>query len=200
MKLTLVVVILAAAISTAPQAFSQQRERPVRGNRQGGFAASQVEKLMGRMEAADGYLRADTLVEKDAALFPEKFRTKFPDPESIQALTALQAEIDRLAPRWTFPAGPHDARIEGSARAGVDNWHPGGSVLKTVMHTDPWKIQKNSLGIPLTRTRTGYVLYKRPSDSLCRQQSFTYTETFDGAGYQQSNGVRLNYARYLACK
>ena len=72
------------------------------------------------MEAAEGYLQADTVVEKDAALFPEKFRTKFPDPESAQALASLQVEIERLAPRWKFPDGPHDARIEGFARSGVD--------------------------------------------------------------------------------
>ncbi|MEO7650774.1 MAG: hypothetical protein ABIZ80_09925 [Bryobacteraceae bacterium] len=152
------------------------------------------------MENAEGYLQADTLVEKDAALFPEKFRQKFSDPESLQALAALQKEMERLAPRWTFPAGPHDARLEGFARVGVDKWYPGGKVLKAVMDTEPWKISKNRLGIPLSRSRRGFVLYKMPDESLCRQQSFSYTETFDGTGYQPSNGVRLNYARFLSCK
>jgi hypothetical protein len=165
-----------------------------------GFAASQLEKLKNRMEAAEGYLQADTTVEKDAALYPEKFKQRFPDPESLQALSALQKEMERLAPRWKFPDGTHDARIEGFARKGVDDWHPGGKVLKTVMDTNPWKIHKNKLGIPLNRTRRGFVLYKMPAETLCRQQSFLYTETFDGTGYQPSNGVRLNYARFLACQ
>jgi hypothetical protein len=73
-------------------------------------------------------------------------------------------------------------------------------VVKTVMDTAPWNIHKNSLGIPLNRTRRGFVMYKMPSDTLCRQQAFLYTEKFDGTGYQPSNGVRLNYARYLTCK
>jgi len=182
MKQTILLTLLAGAIYAA------------------GFAASQVEKLISRMEAADGFLQADTTVEQAAALYPEKFIQRFPDAESGQALEALRKEIDRLAPRWSFPAGPFDARLDGFARTGVDKWYPGGKVIKTVMKPDAWKIQKNRLGIPLTRTRGGYVLYKMPTDKLCRQQSFTYTETFDGTGYQPSNGVRLNYARYLACR
>lgn len=165
-----------------------------------GFAAKQVEKLQARMEAAEGFIPADTTVEKDAALYPEKFKQKFSDPESLAALASLQKEMERLAPRWNFPDGPHDARIEAFARKGVDDWHPGGKVMKTVMDPAPWNIHKNKLGIPLNRTRRGFVLYKMPAEMLCRQQAFLYTETFDGSGYQPSNGVRLNYARYLVCK
>jgi hypothetical protein len=44
-----------------------------------GFAAKQVEKLQARMAAADGFLQADTTVEKDAALYPEKFKQKISD-------------------------------------------------------------------------------------------------------------------------
>lgn len=182
MKQTLLIWILAGALLAA------------------GFAAAQVEKLKNRMEAAEGFIPADTTVEKDAALYPEKFKQKFPDAESLQALAALQAEMERLAPRWKFPEGPHDGRIEGFARKGVDDWHPGGKVIKTVMDTEPWNIHKNKLGVPLTRTRRGFVMYQMPGEKLCRQQAFLYTEKFDGSGYQPSNGVRLNYARYLACK
>ncbi len=164
-----------------------------------GFAASQVERLTKRLEAAEGYLQADTVVEKDAALYPEKFKQKFPDAESQAAYAAMRKEIERLAPRWKFPDGPHDARIEGFARKGVGDWHPGGKVMKTVMEPDPWHIRKNRLGIPLERTRDGFVLYQMPGETLCRQQAFKYTEKFDGSGYQPSNGVRLNYARYLSC-
>ncbi|MBM3765424.1 MAG: hypothetical protein FJW32_08530 [Acidobacteria bacterium] len=165
-----------------------------------GFAASQVERLISRMEAAEGFLQADTTVEKDAALYPEKFKKNFPDAESLNALAALHKEMERLAPRWSFPDGPHDTRLEAFARKGVADWHPGGTVLKTVMKPDPWRIQKNRRGIPLSRTRGGFVLYKMPNDKLCRQQAFLYTETFDGTGYQPSSGVRLDYARYLNCK
>ncbi len=152
------------------------------------------------MESNEGFLRADTLVEQDAALHPAKFREQFSDPESLKALNELQLEIERLAPRWKFPDGPHDARLEGFARVGVDKWNPGGKVLRTVLKTDPWTISKNGLGIPLSRMRQGFVLYKMPEENLCRQQSFSYTETWDGTGYQQSNGVRLNYVRFQACK
>ena len=79
--------------------------------------------------------------------------------------------MERLAPRWTFPDGPHDARLEGFALKGVGAWHAGGKVLKTVMKPNAWKIPKTRLGIPLKRTRAGVVLYKMPTDTLCRQQA-----------------------------
>src|SRR5882724_4490757 len=104
MRHTLVLTILAGAVYAAVT------------------AANQVDGLRTRMERAQGYLQADTDIEKDAALYPEKFRLKFSDPASIEALDALRKEIERLAPRWSFPAGPHDGRIEGFVRKGVADW------------------------------------------------------------------------------
>lgn len=162
-------------------------------------ASPEIDKLIPRIEQHGGFIPADTTIEKEAVFYRAKLLNRFPDPSTSEALERLQKEIDRLAPLWSFPTGAKDARLDGFARIGVDRWYAGGKVAKTVMDNETWHISKNRLGIPLERSRRGWVLYKMPSESLCRQQAFRYYEKFDGTGYQPSNGVRLDYARFQSC-
>ena len=113
----------------------------------------------------------------------------------------LMQEAERLAPRWKFPAtGPRDAFAEGLARQQVSKTYPGAALRAAHMDDAVFKIRKNALGVPLDRHKDGHVLYKAPKESLCRQQTFTYTEIFDGTGYQKPAGVKLQRLRYLACQ
>lgn len=165
------------------------------------FAVDQIDRLIAKIESHEGFVPADTTVEKDATFNRAKLKASFPEPGLDDALARLTQEEERLAPRWTFPSGARDARLEAFAVKGLENWHPGAKkFMRSVMDADAWRISKNKLGIPLSRSRRGYVLYKMEGENLCRQQSFSYTETFDGTGYQPSNGVRLNYIRFLGCK
>ena len=68
MTTTLLIGLLAASLCSA------QPERAARQRRPGAssFAANQVEKLRSKMESNEGFLRADTLVEQDAALPPRQ--------------------------------------------------------------------------------------------------------------------------------
>ena len=164
------------------------------------FASSQINNLIPQLERRNGYIPADTTVEREAIFDREKLLNKFPDPSTGAALIRLQSEIDRLAPRWSFPKGTtKDARLDGFVRIVVERWHPGGNVMKSVMDDEAWHISKNKFGIPLERSRRGFVLYKMAKESLCRQQTFSYYEKFDGTGYQPSNGVQLNYLRFQGC-
>ena len=165
----------------------------------GDFAATQIDKLIPKIEQREGFIPADTTVEKEAIFDRAKLLSRFPDPSTSSALDRLQKEIDRLAPRWSFPKGSKDPRLDGFVRIVVERWHPGGNVMKSVMDDESWHISKNKLGIPLERSRRGFVLYKMPNESLCRQHTFRYFEKFDGTGYQPSNGVRLDYARFQSC-
>jgi hypothetical protein len=116
------------------------------------------------------------------------------------AINALQAEAKRLAPNWKIPAsGPHDAGPEALARQQVSREFPGSAVRSTLMTDEVFRIRKNSLGIPLDRSKSGHILYKSPNEQLCRQQTFEYTEVFQGNGYQKPAGVRLHRLRYLNC-
>ena len=88
MNRLLLIALLASSICEAENARAKRgRTGPP------GSAANQVEKLRSQMESNDGFLRADTLVEQDAALHPDKFKQRFSDAESLKALAALQEEI-----------------------------------------------------------------------------------------------------------
>lgn len=163
-------------------------------------SAAQVDRLRRGLAKTSGFLHASTAIEKQAALFPEGFKMKYRDAQSQRAIAQLQREIARLAPRWRFPDGPHDERLEAFARASVDKWHSGGRVRRTVMDPGDWKTILNEDGTPMSRSRRGYVLYKMPNESLCRQHTFVYSEVFDGTQYLPSNGVRLQFVRYLVCR
>jgi hypothetical protein len=116
------------------------------------------------------------------------------------AIDELMAEVARLAPRWTFPASPRDAAVEGMGRQQILKEYPKAAIRGAAMQDATFSIRKNRLGVPLERSKDGFVLYKMPEEKFCRQQAFQYTEPFTGAGYQKPSGVKLNYVRYLNCR
>ncbi len=48
-----------------------------------------------------------------------KLKERFSEPGLAAALARLTQEEERLAPRWTFPTGARDARLEGFAVNGL---------------------------------------------------------------------------------
>ncbi|MSP63445.1 MAG: hypothetical protein EXR72_24495 [Myxococcales bacterium] len=116
-------------------------------------------------------------------------------------LAALYAEIDRLAPTYTFPSGlSHDAGIEGAAKKRLAGFTPGAQVLKTGMLRPDWSISKNGLGIPTDRFRSGAILFRAPGSKWCRSGEFTYLEPYAGGGkYQHSDRFTFTVTRFLKC-
>lgn len=180
--------------------------------------ANHMKQMTAKLEANEGFLeneiqmvrralwqREDLLKELSARYQPLFRATGVTDPSAIMAplqpaMDALMAEAQRLAPRWKFPAaGPHDAYPESLAKQQLAKEYPGTTLRASVMQDPVFKIVKNRLGIPLERYKDGFILYKASNESLCRQQSFTYLEKFDGTGYQRPAGVRLNRIRYINC-
>ena len=183
-----------------------------------GFSQS-ITELKTALEKREGFLTTDlTPVRRalfDRAAFVKEASEQHKDllaaagvpasaglPQVLQkSIDELMAEVDRLAPRWKWPAGgPRDAAVEALGRRQVGKEYPGAVVRATVMQDPGFTIRKNRLGIPLSRDKDGFILYKMAAEKLCRQQSFKYTEVYSGAGsYQPSSGVKLNYIRFLAC-
>lgn len=182
--------------------------------------ANEIVKLKQGLESREGFLTTDltpirrALFDREAMIQEAATRHKallevagVKDTSGVlgalqPSIDSLMAEVDRLAPRWKFPAGnPRDAAIEGYGRRAVAKVYPGAVVRASVMQTAAFSIRKNRLGVPLDRNRDGFILYKMPNEKYCRQQSFSYTETYSGGGtYQKPEGVRLNYIRYQPCQ
>lgn len=182
--------------------------------------ADEVIKLKNQLESREGFLTTDltpirrALFDREAMVQEAATRHKaLLDAAGVKdtsgllgalqpSIDALMVEVDRLAPRWKFPAGnPRDTAIEGYGRRGVEKIYPGAAIKASVMQSAAFSIRKNSLGVPLDRTRDGFILYKMPNEKYCRQQSFAYTEVYSGGGtYQKPDGVRLNYIRYQPCQ
>ena len=174
-----------------------------------------LDRMRADLERSEGFLRSDEttvrqalwdrgalakdLTTRDAKLFDVAGVTEPVDLAPLdQSIAALNAEIDRLAPQWKFPSGGAHDPSEGLARKAIGG-DKGVKILRTVMTDGQWKIVKNGLGIPLHRYKDGAVLYRVAGEKWCRHQAFTYSEKFDGRGYQKTDGVTVNYLRYLAC-
>lgn len=181
---------------------------------------NEIVKLKEQLESREGFLTTDltpirrALFDREALVQEAATRHKalleaagVTDTSGVlgalqPSIDSLMAEVERLAPRWKFPVGnPRDTAIEGYGRRGIAKIYPGGVIRASVMRDGAFSIRKNALGVPLDRTRDGFILYKMPNEKFCRQQSFSYTETHAGGGtYQKPDGVRLNYIRYQPCQ
>jgi len=183
-------------------------------------AKGRIVQMTKELEANEGFLHVDerpiqrALFDREAFLRDIATQYKdflayanISDTTAILAplgpsIDAMQKEIDRLAPRWKWPAGnAHDAAIEAFGRRQVSLQYPQAVVKATIMQDTTYAIRKNNLGVPLDRTRDGFVLYKMPQEKYCRQQTFEYTEKYAGGGrYEKPPGVDLRYIRFQPCQ
>jgi hypothetical protein len=119
------------------------------------------------------------------------------------SIAAWQAELERLAPTWTWPADvSHDKGVEAIGAKWLTTNNKGAKILKIAMLSDGWTMTKNSLGIPVDRYRTGLALYSLPAEKWCRYQEFTVLEPWiSGTTFQKANTVsNLSGERLQACK
>ena len=183
------------------------------------IAKNEIVTMTKELEANDGFLTTDVrpirraLFDREAFLaeIAAKYKdfltfVQVTDTSALlaplqPAIDALHAEIDRLAPKYKWPAAnAHDAAIEAFGRRQVAQDFPNAAIKATIMQDTAFAIRKNSLGVPLDRTRDGFVLYKLSNEKYCRQQTFEYTEKHMGGGrYQKPPGVDLRYIRFQPC-
>lgn len=98
-----------------------------------------------------------------------------------EKLDAFAAEIDRLAPTWGFEGTHRDPEREAGAKKAFVSLFKGRTPLKTGMLVAGASIDKNALGIPTERYRTGALLAKS-SGKWCEYRQFTAHETYSGGG------------------
>lgn len=115
-----------------------------------------------------------------------------------EALDAFAAEIDRLAPTWTFEAPHHDGALESGAKAALAKQYPGRSAVKSGMLFAQATIDKTALGVPTERYRTGAVLAKAPG-KWCEYREFTAHETYTGGGNYAAPRFTFRAVRFQKC-
>lgn len=113
-------------------------------------------------------------------------------------LDAFAAEIDRLAPTWKFDASHSDSGSESGAKKAFADAYKGRSVVKTGMLFGSATIDKNALGIPTERYRTGALLAKA-SGKWCEYRQFTAHETYAGGGTYAAPRYTFGAMRLQAC-
>ncbi len=117
-------------------------------------------------------------------------------------LKELQAKVDAAAPQVKFPAGGgRDAALEKAAAKAVARIYPEAKVAAATMDAAGWTIEKNGLGIPLSRYRSGQIAFSLPGSKWCMQRTFNWVEIYSGAGnYEPPGGASiLGASIFLAC-
>jgi hypothetical protein len=106
-------------------------------------------------------------------------------------LTALRKQAIQKAGSWKWPADlKPDPKITARVKAQLTKNVPGVKVLKIGMRETAWSINKNDVGIPEDRYRSGLVLYVMPGESLPRCSVFIYREQYAGGGtYTPADGA-----------
>jgi hypothetical protein len=110
-----------------------------------------------------------------------------------EKINAYWKTDDSLAPTIQFPEdGKYkDASAEAAMAEWVKKVHKGkAKILKTAMKYDDWVIEKNKLGIPLKREKSGYVLYSLPNSKWNVLEKMQVREDYSGAGkYSKPKGL-----------
>ncbi len=118
-----------------------------------------------------------------------------------KALAELRVAVERLAPKWKLPAKGQNFYGTGIAKKTVQRWYKGAKVLKTAGSSGQWSISKNALGVPLYRSRFGWILFKVKGSPLCQLRTFALGEDYKGGGkYQKSNHITFSKLRWQNCK
>lgn len=126
----------------------------------------------------------------------QEWYTTFGAPMPDQPFPGLQDQIlkfrkavNEAAARNPIQPGPHKfAPMEARAKAYVGKLYPKMVILNTWMDEATYTVRTNALGVPLSRYRSGQIVYRVNNDSFCRQRSFSFSEAHQGGGTYVSGG------------
>ncbi len=120
--------------------------------------------------------------------------------EQKARLDQLRQTVEKTASQWQNPANKGSDYSGKLASKQIKQMHEDANIQAVWLTRSTWKIHKNSLGVPLRRTKPGYILFKRDSEKYCQLKSYTLTEQYSGGGkYQVASGVRFGYVRFQTC-
>lgn len=177
-----------------------------------------LRKAAAEFETYDGYIRIDSVREVKALNEPAAFKAEVNDKHEAlyraanmepdasvwrdfdAAHGALWAKIDRLAPTWKRPARAGGGPGAAAAKKRLLGARKGNRVIAAYITRASWQVIKNALGVPLRRTKPGYVVYREKGAKWCIGRSFTYAEEYIGRSFKPSREIsELGFIRHEKC-
>lgn len=119
-----------------------------------------------------------------------------------EALAKLRTAIDEAAPKNTFvDTGYHHPSLEARAATSLKKIFANATPVRSMMDAPGYTIEKNRIGIPLDRYRSGQILFKMPKTPHCLARTFNYVEDYAGGGTYAPGEVKiLGSTRFTSCK
>ncbi len=164
-----------------------------------------IESVMGLMALNHPAQYKKELNERNAELF--RIADLGQPAELWNAFDAAHAafweKIEKLAPTWKRPPRKGGGAGAAAGKKTFKTLNKGNKVKAAYLTRAEWRIHKNPLGIPIRRTRPGYVVYKEKKNKRkwCTGRTFTYAEEYVGRRYKKARTVKeFGYIRYEKCK
>ena len=119
----------------------------------------------------------------------------------LAAFKTLRSDAERKAPTWKKPKSKGKDYSCSLAKKQLSRSKTKSTFKSSFLGRNSWKIRKNRLGVPLERTKPGYLFHKPKGQKWCQLTSYTLTEVYAGGGrYKKAKGVRFGFSRFQACR
>ena len=117
-----------------------------------------------------------------------------------KAFEDLRRDAETKGGRWELPKDEGRDYSVDLAKAQYANFTVKGKFIKAWLSRASWRIHKNALGVPLRRTKPGFVYYSVDGQALCQITDYTLTEPHLGGGnYEKATEVSWGYTRFQSC-
>ncbi|GEM_PF-4663944 len=95
--------------------------------------------------------------------------------------------------KWDNSAYPYsNSAMKKTAQAYGDSYSRNLTAVKAGMKSDnEWRINKNELGIPISRSGRGFVVFQKQGEPFKRGYDVLFTEKFNGNDYEEISGMTL---------
>jgi hypothetical protein len=118
----------------------------------------------------------------------------------MKAHEDLLIDAKKFIGKWKLPRNNGTDYSVELAKKQHKTFTAPGKFIKAWLGRASWKIHKNALGVPLRRTKPGYMYYTVDGQDMCQVVSYTLTEQYQGGGkYLKANTVKWGYIRFHKC-
>lgn len=118
----------------------------------------------------------------------------------IKAHEELIREAKAMVGKWPLPRDAGTDYSVDVAKKRHASFKAKGKFIKAWLDRSDWKIHYNALGVPLRRTKPGFMYYAVDGQEACQVISYILTEPHIGGGkYQKAENLEWGYIRFHKC-